>query len=254
MPTTRNARASTRPAKRQRCLEELDAVRPSKAAREALTSDQTEAQPCSSSPGQENAPADAQSAESSPVAATISCRTQETERLHGVLRSSLTDGQGVAVYIPGQPGTGKTHTVRKVLQHLPYKAWGAEAPAVALINCTARKRCTLGKVVLAALHDAAAHNRSRGAPRSAPSTLHAPRHCVAAAARLAAPPLPEHHSHAGGSTAQLLHVSSGGQNVEAFALPGGGKVSSDEGALRHLREFATGGRTLCKVSSSAPSV
>lgn len=257
MSGTRTARASARSsAKRQRCIDEFESVKPSKKARKALSSARDDAQPCSSARSKENGPADAQSTEGSPAPAAITCRTHETERLHAVLRSSLTDGQGIAVYIPGQPGTGKTHTVRTVLQHLPYRAWGTDAPSVALINCTARKRCTLGKVVLAALHDSATQNRRGAAQRALPASTAFPKmpaaerltqHCTARAQTAPTTQFP----HAGGATAQQLRVSSGGQSVESFALPGGGKVSSDEAALRHLRDVATGARSLGKVRAAA---
>jgi Cdc6-like AAA superfamily ATPase len=60
------------------------------------------------------------------------------------------------MYVPGQPGTGKTHTVRAVLQGLACAAWNVPVPAMALINCMDRQQSSLGKLILSGLHDAAA--------------------------------------------------------------------------------------------------
>lgn len=98
--------------------------------------------------------AQCQQAQTSSLGRVI-CRDSEVSKLRDVVKSSLLRLQGTSVYVPGQPGTGKTHTVTAVLRAMDCANWGVEEPAVALINCMDRPSTSLGRLALAGLYDAA---------------------------------------------------------------------------------------------------
>jgi len=54
----------------------------------------------------------------SSVPTSLPCRTHEFETVYTHLESAITDGNGSCIYISGTPGTGKTATVREVVQQL----------------------------------------------------------------------------------------------------------------------------------------
>lgn len=54
----------------------------------------------------------------SSVPSSLPCRTDEFETVYTHLESAITAGTGACVYISGTPGTGKTATVREVVQQL----------------------------------------------------------------------------------------------------------------------------------------
>ena len=85
----------------------------------------------------------------------ISCRTSESEKLLMHLKNSVSSRQGCAVYIPGQPGTGKTLTVRNVLSRFPWRDLKEAQPACTLVNCMDTVS-SLARVCLAGLREAAA--------------------------------------------------------------------------------------------------
>lgn len=92
----------------------------------------------------------------------VLCRSEEARKLSDTLLTSLAKRQGESVYVPGQPGTGKTHTVRQVLAGLMSSAACAAAPpAVAFINCQDRRASALGPLIVKALYESAA--RTSGA-------------------------------------------------------------------------------------------
>jgi hypothetical protein len=95
------------------------------------------------------------------VQQSVRCRAEEVSKLEGALTEALTFCQGQSVYIPGQPGTGKTHTVRQVLLGLDCTWIPNGPPAVALINCQDRKSSPLGRVLLTALWDSAAQTAAQ---------------------------------------------------------------------------------------------
>lgn len=85
----------------------------------------------------------------------VSCRKAESEKLLLHLKRSVSTRQGTAVYIPGQPGTGKTLTVRNVLSRFPWSELQEEPPACTIVNCM-DSVSSLARVCLAGLREAAA--------------------------------------------------------------------------------------------------
>jgi origin recognition complex subunit 1 len=54
----------------------------------------------------------------SSVPAALPCREEEFSTVYSHLEAAITDGSGSCIYISGTPGTGKTATVREVVQQL----------------------------------------------------------------------------------------------------------------------------------------
>ena len=52
------------------------------------------------------------------VPTSLPCREAEFSLVYSHLEAAITDGSGTCIYISGTPGTGKTATVREVVQHL----------------------------------------------------------------------------------------------------------------------------------------
>jgi predicted ATPase len=141
--------------KRQRCLDDHGSVQ-SGQKRKLRKLGTAESDEVNSVPTKQRAsPASDQSPASS-TTVQVTCRSEETVKLAKTLFECLTNQQGTGIYVPGQPGTGKTHTIRAVLESLPCTQLGVTHPAMALINCTDRQRCTLGKAILAGIYDSAA--------------------------------------------------------------------------------------------------
>lgn len=84
----------------------------------------------------------------------VSCRKAESDKLLQYLKAAVSTRQGTAVYIPGQPGTGKTLTVRNVLSRFPWRELQEQPPACTLVNCMDSVSC-LARVCLAGLREAA---------------------------------------------------------------------------------------------------
>jgi ABC-type microcin C transport system duplicated ATPase subunit YejF len=142
-----------RPAsKRQRCLDDFGSVQDKQ--RRKLKADSADIPKCDdASISVETRGA---SALEQPSTVCVTCRSEETAKLTKTIGDSLQSQQGIAIYVPGQPGTGKTHTVRAVLETLPCSQWRVPSPALALINCTDRQRCTLGRIIVAGVYDSVA--------------------------------------------------------------------------------------------------
>lgn len=83
----------------------------------------------------------------------VLCRQDETSRLHETLVKCIKDDQGGAIYIPGQPGTGKTHTVRAVVSALATADLERPLPACVLVNCQDASS-SLPRVCLGGLREA----------------------------------------------------------------------------------------------------
>ena len=165
-PSTRLRESQAQPGskKRQRQLETAAAA--PTATKRARTHSQHAAQqsiPDQPSSGKENVSvATAQDRRSQSSSRDVRCRTAEVVSLRATLRTALQKAQSECIYIPGQPGTGKTHTVRSVLESLESSAWHA-TPAATLINCMDGHTAQLGKMIIAGLLDSGQHIRSSAA-------------------------------------------------------------------------------------------
>lgn len=146
MPPRKTSQRTARKRQRQACLEDADFIRPSK-----------------QQVGDENAPPDGSLKETRYPSAPpkqhvveeskVLCRQEETSRLQQMLLNCIRDEQGAAIYIPGQPGTGKTHTVRTVCSAMSMHELSRPLPACVLINCQDASS-SLPRVCLAGLREA----------------------------------------------------------------------------------------------------
>lgn len=146
MSPRKSAQRTSRKRQRQACLEDGDFIQPPK----KQASD-------------ENVPPNAhQKATRQPAphakrpvgeGSTVLCRQQETAKLKELLCQCVSHEQGAAIYIPGQPGTGKTHTVRTVVSALVEHDLGQPLPACSIVNCQDASS-SLPRVCLAGLREA----------------------------------------------------------------------------------------------------
>lgn len=83
----------------------------------------------------------------------VLCRQEEVSRLELTLLKCIRDEQGTAIYVPGQPGTGKTHTVRSVVSSLGAHGSEGPLPTCTLVNCQDASS-SLPRVCLAGLREA----------------------------------------------------------------------------------------------------
>jgi transcriptional regulator of acetoin/glycerol metabolism len=187
MEDSRARRTADRAQKRQRQLEECRLVVQAKPKRQRHRSASSPETPASEDASKENnvpLPVRACTAvkievQPAPQYATqpepLRCRDAEARTLTDTLKAALTTEQAAALYVPGQPGTGKTHTVRHVLQGMPCSTWEVEQPIMALINCQDRPSRLLGRVILAGLYDCEhllkARRGNGGAPCMMPRLL-----------------------------------------------------------------------------------
>ena len=93
----------------------------------------------------------------SPCPAPVKCRVAEEAQLLSSVQASLVSKQGCSIYIPGQPGTGKTHTVKQVLRRLADRHQHVPAPAVAFVTCQDAQPAALGRAIVAELLCSAGH-------------------------------------------------------------------------------------------------
>lgn len=146
MPMRKSSQRTARKRQRQACLDDADFIRPSK-----------------QQVGDENLPPGGSRKETKHPSAPskkhvgeeskVLCRQEETLKLQHILLKCIRDEQGAAVYIPGQPGTGKTHTVRTVCSAMGLHGLARPLPACVLVNCQDASS-SLPRVCLAGLREA----------------------------------------------------------------------------------------------------
>eukprot|EP00892_Ulva_mutabilis_P010831 jgi/Ulvmu1/811/UM010_0185.1 len=145
MPT-RTSQRTTRKRQRQACLEDTDLARPLK----QQATDENAA-PANGQTKAQQRPLQARRAVGK--GSNVLCRQEEVSKLKLALLKCINDNQGAAIYVPGQPGTGKTHTVRTVVSSLGTHGIDRALPTCTLVNCQDASS-SLPRVCLAALREA----------------------------------------------------------------------------------------------------
>jgi hypothetical protein len=101
--------------------------------------------------------------------AVTRCREAESQKLLQHLKEAVCSRQGTALYVPGQPGTGKTLTVSSVLSNFPWQELREPQLACTLVNCMDSSSC-LARVCLAGLQEAAASLKGSAASKQKGTT------------------------------------------------------------------------------------
>lgn len=99
---------------------------------------------------------------------SVLCREHEALKLGDLIENALMRRQGVPIYVPGQPGSGKTHTVKAVLGRVEAEATAARPPpAVTYVNCVEKPAAKLGAHICGLMAERARRGRPAAAAHAA---------------------------------------------------------------------------------------
>jgi hypothetical protein len=168
---------ATRGEKRQRQLEDCTAAPSEDSATKKLSMCDTpvldEADGVTSGPR----PPTASASSTIPVL----CREHEALKLADLIQTALRTRQGVPIYVPGQPGSGKTHTVKAVIAVLASCTTGAP-PVVTYLNCMDKQASHIGAHICTLLTQRRSAQNvaipAAGETRGEVSRLAVPQSCV----------------------------------------------------------------------------